>query len=123
MLTKKVLATVVLTCGCCAASPILPAQGAAMQTAGPAAPSGTAGSPSTGEKILDAVVVRPVTFAASLVSGAVFIASLPLIPLDSGTDVTTARKALVDYPFGDTFRRPLGDSGGPSTADQPTKRD
>jgi hypothetical protein len=64
-----------------------------------------------------------VTFAASVVSGAVFIATLPLIPLDSGTDLTTARKALVDYPFGDTFRRPLGDFGGTSAPDQPTKRD
>jgi hypothetical protein len=123
MLTKKMLATVVLTCGFCTVSPILPAETAGTQAASPAAPPSTAGSPPAGEKILDAVVVRPVTFAASVVSGAVFIATLPLIPLDSGTDLTTARKALVDYPFGDTFRRPLGDFGGPSAPDQPTKRD
>jgi hypothetical protein len=123
MLTKKTLAAVVLTCGCCAASPILPAESAAVRAAGPAAPSEIAGSPTAGAKIHDAVVVRPVTFTASLVSGAVFIASLPLIPLDSGTDVTTARRALVDYPFGDTFRRPLGDFRGPSGAHRPTKRD
>jgi hypothetical protein len=123
MLTKKMLAIVVLTCGCCAVSPMLPAQSAGTQAAGPTAPSDTTGSPSTGEKILDAVVVRPVTFAASLVSGAVFIATLPLVPLDSGTDVKTARKALVDYPFGDTFRRPLGAFGGPSVPDQPTERE
>jgi len=123
MLTKKMLAIVVLTCGCCAVSPILPAQSARTRAAGATAPLDTTGSPSTGEKILDAVVVRPVTFAASLVSGAVFLATLPLVPLDSGTDVKTARKALVDYPFGDTFRRPLGASGGPSVPDQPTKRE
>jgi ABC-type Fe3+ transport system permease subunit len=118
MLTKKVIATLALTLGCCAVASALPAQTDSYQAPGSAPQSRPASSPSTGEKILDAVVVRPVTFAASLVSGAVFIASLPLMPLDSGTDLTTSRKALVDSPFGDTFTRPLGDFGGPGRPNQ-----
>jgi hypothetical protein len=121
MPTNSTFATAVMTVVCCLSAPAPAAQSEGAQVPNAAAEASTARSPSAGDKALDALVVRPVTFFTSLFSGAIFIASLPFIPLDSGTDVTTARKALVDYPLGYTFTRPLGDFGGPGApSDQPS---
>ena len=62
-----------------------------------------------GSKGFDAVVVRPTTFFTSLVSGAVFLVSLPFTAFDPAIGAEKVRENLVDYPFNDTFRRPLGD--------------
>jgi hypothetical protein len=110
MPTERKSPVIAMAVACCLSLPGLAAQPDSGQGQGTAAPQATP-SPSGGAKAFDAMVVRPVTFLTSLFSAGVFVASLPLIPLDSGTDVSTARKALVDYPFTDTFTRPLGDFG------------
>jgi len=65
--------------------------------------------PLNGNKGFDAVAVRPTTFFASLVSAGVFVVSLPFTALDPAIGASKARENLVDYPFNDTFKRPLGD--------------
>ncbi len=70
---------------------------------------GESAVPFNGSKGFDAVVVRPTTFFTSLVSGAVFLVSLPFTAFDPAIGAEKARENLVDYPFNDTFRRPLGD--------------
>lgn len=66
-------------------------------------------APSTGAKAFDAVAVRPVSFFTSVFSAGVFVVSLPFTAFDPAIGVGKARENLVDYPFGDTFKRPLGD--------------
>jgi hypothetical protein len=65
--------------------------------------------PSNGMKTLDALAVRPTTFVSALFSSGAFVLSLPFAALDPALNVKEMRKNLVDYPFGDTFKRPLGD--------------
>lgn len=65
--------------------------------------------PFNGSKGFDAVVVRPTTFITSLFSAATFVVSLPFTAFDPAIGVHAARENLVDYPFNDTFKRPLGD--------------
>jgi len=57
----------------------------------------------------DALVARPLCFAATLIGGAVFLVALP-IAATSGSINSTA-DALVRKPAWATFRRPLGDFG------------
>ena len=68
--------------------------------------------PSNGIKTLDAVAVRPVTFVSSLFSTGAFVLALPFAVFDPAMDVEKTRENLVDHPFGDTFKRPLGDFSG-----------
>mgnify|MGYP003573190461 CR=1 FL=1 len=65
--------------------------------------------PMNGSKGFDAVVVRPTTFLASVVSAGVFVVSLPFTAFDPAIGAGKARENLVSYPFNDTFKRPLGD--------------
>ncbi|MEA3276594.1 MAG: hypothetical protein U9Q81_15140 [Pseudomonadota bacterium] len=67
--------------------------------------------PSDGVKAADALAVRPVTFFNSLFSTGVFVVSLPFVALDPALSVRKSREELVDYPFGYTFKRPLGEFG------------
>jgi len=69
-------------------------------------------APSAGIKTFDALAVRPVTFVTSVFSAGAFVLSLPFTALDPALDVEQARENLVDEPFRDTFRRPLGDFNG-----------
>ncbi|MCG6862623.1 MAG: hypothetical protein LJE70_15290 [Chromatiaceae bacterium] len=69
-------------------------------------------APSNEMKTLDAVAVRPVTFISSVFSAGAFVLALPFAALDPAMNVETTRKNLVDYPFGETFKRPLGDFNG-----------
>ena len=68
--------------------------------------------PSNGIKTLDAVAVRPVTFVSSLFSTGAFLFSLPFAAFDPAIDPRKMRENLVDYPYGYTFKRPLGDFDG-----------
>jgi hypothetical protein len=67
---------------------------------------------SNGTKTVDAVVVRPITFISSVFSAGAFILALPFAALDPAMDVQKTRETMVDYPFGYTFQRPLGDFSG-----------
>jgi hypothetical protein len=100
---------------CCL--PLGPSAAMSSPDAAPGAPppSEAAPAPSAGDKAVDALVVRPLSFLMSIFSAGAFVASAPFIPLDSGTGFADSRKQLVDYPFQYTFTRPLGDFGGPST--------
>jgi hypothetical protein len=68
--------------------------------------------PSNEMKTLDALAVRPVTFVSSVFSAGTFVLALPFAALDPALGVEKTRKNLVDYPFSDTFKRPLGDFDG-----------
>jgi hypothetical protein len=68
--------------------------------------------PSSGMKVLDAVMVRPVTFVNSVFSAGTFVLALPFAAFDPALDVEKMSKNLVNYPFSDTFQRPLGDFNG-----------
>jgi len=60
-----------------------------------------------GEMFADAVVVRPLTAAATVVGFAAWVVTLPFsIPSGSAAD---AGKSWVIDPLGYTFNRPLGD--------------
>lgn len=81
----------------------------ATEEAGPVA---TDMQPSNEDKTLDALAVRPVTFISSLFSTGTFILALPFAALDPAMDIQKTRENLVDYPYGDAFKRPLGDFSG-----------
>jgi hypothetical protein len=65
--------------------------------------------PLNGSKPFDALAVRPTTFLTSVFSSAAFVISLPFTALDPAIGAGKAKETLVDYPFNDTFKRPLGD--------------
>jgi hypothetical protein len=76
------------------------------------APNEAKTHPSNGMKVLDAVAVRPVTFVASVFSTGTFVLALPFAAFDPALDAEKLGKNLVNYPFSDTFQRPLGDFNG-----------
>ena len=55
----------------------------------------------------DAVVARPLCFAATILGSAVFLVALPVAALSHSVDSTA--HALVVKPAHATFKRPLGD--------------
>jgi|SwirhirootsSR2_FD_contig_41_3651528_length_509_multi_1_in_0_out_0_2 hypothetical protein len=60
-----------------------------------------------GSVVVDALLVRPACFVATIVGGALFIISLPVaVPSKS---VHRVAKSLVVKPADATFKRPLGD--------------
>ena len=66
--------------------------------------------PPTVTKFFDAIIVRPVMTAVTVISSAVFLGYLPFTTSGvAGIDTATASDNLVVYPFNYTFRRPLGD--------------
>jgi hypothetical protein len=68
-----------------------------------AAPGGT---PSAGQKVYDAVVLRPFGFVQAVVSAAVFVVLYP-VALVTGT-TTDLTEMCITGPVEQTFRRPLG---------------
>jgi len=73
--------------------------------AAPAAP--TSERPSPVVQVADAVIVRPIAFASTVVGTALFAVSLPVTaPLKKAKPV---KEALVVKPLKATFQRPLGD--------------
>ena len=66
--------------------------------------------PPTATKVFDAIIVRPVMTAVTIISSAVFLGYLPFTTSGvAGIDTSTASDNLVVYPFNYTFKRPLGD--------------
>ena len=65
----------------------------------------------------DALVARPLCFAATIVGGAIFVVALPVAATSGGIDSTA--KTLVGMPAWATFKRPVGDF---SFASAPTAR-
>jgi hypothetical protein len=63
--------------------------------------------PSVVVKAADAVVVRPISFAATVVGSSIFVLGLPVTALLKQTKA--AAQAMVVHPFKATFTRPLGD--------------
>ncbi len=62
--------------------------------------------PRAGEMIIDGLVVRPVTFVATVVGTVVWIITLPFSA--AGGNVGQAREKLIDGPAAYTFTRCLG---------------
>ena len=73
--------------------------------------------PTNGIKTVDALAVRPVTFVSSIFSAGAFVLALPFSALDPAIDVEKTRRTMVDYPFQDTFQRPLGEFNGAAWGD------
>lgn len=65
-----------------------------------------ADEPIAGTMLVDAVVVRPLTFVASVIGGALWVVSLPFTLLGGNTG--EAGDILVMDPLCYTFKRPLG---------------
>ncbi|MGD0262504.1 MAG: hypothetical protein ABSD29_22295 [Verrucomicrobiota bacterium] len=65
------------------------------------------GTEDTTSIVVDAVVVRPVSFALTIVGSVLFVVSLPVAAPSHSVDKTA--HALVVAPAKDTFVRPLGD--------------
>jgi hypothetical protein len=63
--------------------------------------------PTGGEMFADALIVRPMTLAASVVGAATWVVTLPFTLFSGNAD--DAGKAWVLDPLGYTFVRPLGD--------------
>jgi hypothetical protein len=63
--------------------------------------------PSFVTKAADAVVVRPISFASTVIGSAFFVIGLPVTSLMKKNK--PAARALVTYPAWSTFQRPLGD--------------
>jgi hypothetical protein len=63
--------------------------------------------PTGGEMLADALLVRPVMLASTVITTAVFVVSLPFSLL--GGNVGDAAKGLVVEPVKYTFVRPLGE--------------
>ena len=63
--------------------------------------------PTSGEKALDAVVVRPMTLATSAVGLAAWVVTLPFT-IPNGGFADAGREWVVE-PFAYTFDRPLGE--------------
>ncbi len=70
-------------------------------------PARAQANPSPVVKAADAVLVRPVCFAATTVSTALFILGLPITAALKKTK--PAAQLLVVHPMKATFTRPLGD--------------
>ena len=67
-------------------------------------------TPDAGEVAADALLVRPVSFAATAVGAAIFVVALPFAALSK--DVKGTGRALVGAPAAFTFKRKLGDFSG-----------
>ncbi len=72
-----------------------------------AASDGDRPKPTGGEMFADALIVRPMTLAASVVGAATWVVTLPFT-LFSGNAGDAGKSWVVD-PLGYTFVRPLGD--------------
>jgi len=57
--------------------------------------------------VTDALVARPLCFAATIVGSAVFVVALPVAAMSSSIDTTA--DVLVKRPAWATFKRPVGD--------------
>jgi hypothetical protein len=64
----------------------------------------------------DALIVRPVLFATTVVGSVVFVVTLPFSALSRS--ITPAARALVVTPAKATFTRPLGDFDYPKTPEE-----
>jgi hypothetical protein len=71
------------------------------------ASDGNRTEPTGGEMFVDALIVRPMTLAASVVGAATWVVTLPFT-LFSGNAGDAGKSWVVD-PLGYTFVRPLGD--------------
>jgi hypothetical protein len=73
------------------------------------APSASIASEGNGpaNMLIDVLVARPITFAATVIGSALFVVSLPIAATSHSTK--SSAKFLVVGPAHDTFTRPLGD--------------
>jgi hypothetical protein len=63
--------------------------------------------PSLPTKVADAVVVRPISFASTVIGSAFFVIALPVTSLMKQNKPVA--RVLVTHPAWATFQRPLGD--------------
>lgn len=94
------------------------------QAPGEAGQAPTRPAPTDEMKAWDVLTVRPISFVSSVFSTGVFVLTIPFSALDPAVDIDKSRENLVQYPFRDTFQRPLGDFSGdlafpPDSGDSP----
>lgn len=68
-------------------------------------------TPSSGAIAADILILRPLSFAGTILGTAIFVVGLP-VELIAG-DVSGPAKRLVAQPAAFTFSRPLGETGDP----------
>jgi len=76
-------------------------------TLGTATPGFASSDNGPAAMVIDVLVARPITFAATIVGSALFVVSLPIAA--TSHSVKDAAQTLVAAPAKDTFTRPLGD--------------
>lgn len=86
---------------------IVPIVCAAAVTLAYASPAAASSHSDSAAAATDAVVGRPVGFAATILGSAIFVATLPFAAT-SGS-IKSSAEALVLKPARDTFARPIGD--------------
>lgn len=95
-----------------------PAEDASASTEAPAQPAEVRSADQSRRTVdpaivaADALVVRPVGFAATVVGAAIYVVALPFAAISG--DVKSPGKSLVGAPASFTFRRKLGDFDTPS---------
>ncbi len=104
--------------------PVGVAAAEADQAAEEAGQAPTRPAPTDEMKAWDVLTVRPISFVSSVFSTGVFVLTIPFSALDPAVDIDKSRENLVQYPFRDTFQRPLGDFSGdrafpPDSGDSP----
>ena len=92
-----------LTTGFCILALVLAGMGSSMAQDQPPAKE----KPSLATKVADAVVVRPISFASTVIGSAFFVIALPVTSLMKQNKPVA--KTLVTHPAWATFQRPLGD--------------
>src|SRR4051812_48697560 len=70
-------------------------------------PASAHGTPDPAVTAADAVLARPLGFAATIIGSAIFVVSLPVAAISGSVDSTA--RSLVGRPAEFTFTRPLGD--------------
>jgi hypothetical protein len=73
----------------------------------PTTPAFASGGSDPLSMVVDVLVARPISFAATAVGSALFVVSLPIAAVSRSTKETS--ETLVAAPARDLFTRPLGD--------------
>jgi len=76
------------------------------------APAYASGTPDPAAAAADAVLARPLGFAATVIGSAIFVVSLPVAATSGSID--SAARSLVGRPAEFTFTRPLGNFDYPN---------
>ncbi len=106
-MNSRMLAALLSACVALSSAPSGRAQEPAPTSSAASSRPPASNAPDAGEVAADALIVRPVSFAATAVGAAIFVVALPFAAI--ARDVKGTGRALVGAPAAFTFKRKLGD--------------